>query len=44
MVGKKGRKSKGFWAEVLQDLISRGLSRVCIFVTDDFNGLREVLY
>ncbi len=40
---KQGKESKAFWAEVLQDLISRGLSRVGIFVTDDFPGLVELL-
>ncbi len=40
---KVGRESKAFWTEVLQDLISRGLSRVGIFVTDDFSGLRKLL-
>jgi len=28
---------------VLQDLVSKGLSRVAIFVTDDFSGLRKLL-
>ena len=40
---KKGKENKGFWNEVLQDLISRGLSKVCLFVTDDFQGLRKIL-
>jgi len=40
---KKGKENKGFWNEVLQDLVSRGLSKVCIFVTDDFKGLRGIL-
>jgi len=40
---KMGNENKAFWAEVLQDLISRGLSRVGIFVTDDFSGLRKLL-
>ncbi len=40
---KRGKESKAFWTEVLQDLISRGLSRVGIFVTDDFPGLIELL-
>ncbi len=40
---KKGKENKGFWSEVLQDLISRGLSKVCIFVTDDFKGLGKIL-
>jgi len=40
---KKGKENKGFWSEVLQDLVSRGLSKVCIFVTDDFRGLKGIL-
>ncbi len=40
---KRGRENKAFWAEVLQDIVSRGLSRVGIFVTDDFSGLRGIL-
>jgi len=40
---KKGKENKGFWSEVLQDLVSKGLSKVCIFVTDDFKGLRGIL-
>ncbi len=40
---KMGNESKVFWTEVLQDLISRGLSRVGIFVTDNFSGLRKLL-
>ncbi len=39
----KGRKSKVFWIEVLQDLINRGLKRPLLFVTDDFRGLTEVI-
>ena len=39
----RGRESKGFWAEVLQDLVSRGVHRVLLFVTDDFRGLGEVI-
>jgi putative transposase len=39
----KGRESKAFWAEVLQDLVSRGVHRVLLFVTDDFRGLGEVI-
>ncbi len=40
---KMGRENMDFWAEVLQDLVSRGLSKVGIFVTDDFSGLRKLL-
>ncbi len=39
----KGRENKGFWADVLQDLISRGIKRVMLFVTDNFTGLGEVI-
>ena len=39
----RGRENKGFWAEVLQDLISRGVHRVLLFITDDFRGLSEVI-
>ena len=40
---KMGKESRAFWSEVLQDLVSRGLSKVGIFVTDDFSGLRSLL-
>ncbi len=39
----KGRENIGFWAEVLQSLISRGLSKVAIFVTDHFIGLDKLI-
>jgi len=39
----KGRGNKDFWAEVLQDLVSRGVHRVLLFVTDGFRGLGEVI-
>ena len=39
----KGKESKAFWLEVLQDLINRGLKRPLLFVTDDFPGLTEVI-
>lgn len=39
----KGKENIGFWTEVLQDLISRGLSKVAIFVTDHFNGLEKLI-
>ena len=39
-----GRESKGFWVEVLQDLVNRGVHRVLLFVTDDFAGLSEVIH
>ncbi|KAA0258777.1 hypothetical protein FHQ18_02185 [Deferribacter autotrophicus] len=31
------------WQEVFQDLINRGLSRVFVFVTDNFSGLNKLL-
>ena len=40
---KMGSENKTFWAEVLQDLASRGLSKVGIFVTGDLSGLRKLL-
>lgn len=40
---RKGRENKGFWVEVLQDLIQRGVHRVLLFVTDDFRGVHEVI-
>jgi transposase-like protein len=33
----------GFWVEVMQDLIRRGLKRPLLFVTDDFSGLKGVI-
>lgn len=39
----RGKESKGFWIEVLQDMIRRGLHKVLLFATDDFNGLRGVM-
>lgn len=39
----KGKESKAFWLEILQDLINRGLKRPLLFVTDDFPGLTEVI-
>jgi transposase-like protein len=39
----KGRENKGFWVQVLQDLITRGIKRVMLFVTDNFSGLCEVI-
>src|SRR5919198_1907058 len=37
------RESKELWVSVFKDLISRGLKKVLIFVTDDFSGLKEVV-
>lgn len=39
----KGRENTGFWTEILQSLISRGLSKVAIFVTDHFSGLDKLI-
>ncbi|BCP97781.1 IS256 family transposase [Thermus thermophilus] len=39
----EGRESKGFWVQVFQDLMARGVHRVLLFVTDDFRGLGEVI-
>lgn len=39
----EGPESLGFWTEVMQDLIQRGLTRPLLFVTDDFSGLKTVL-
>jgi transposase-like protein len=33
----------GFWVEVMQDLIRRGLKRPLLFLTDDFSGLKGVI-
>ena len=33
----------GFWTEVMQDLIQRGLTRPLLFVSDDFSGLKAVV-
>lgn len=38
-----GTNMLGFWVEVLQDLVNRGVHRVLLFVTDDFRGLSEVI-
>ena len=39
----EGQEKTEFWTEVLKSLISRGLTRVLIFVTDDFSGLTKVI-
>ena len=39
----EGSENTKFWTEVLKNLMARGVSRVLIFITDDFPGLREVL-
>jgi len=40
---KKGKENKSFWIEVFQDMISRGVKKVAVFVSDDFNGLTDVV-
>ena len=40
---KQGRENTNFWIEVFQDMISRGVSKVGVFVTDDFSGLTSVI-
>ncbi|HIP33505.1 MAG TPA: IS256 family transposase [Bacteroidia bacterium] len=40
---KKGKENKSFWIEVFQDMISRGLKKVAIFVSNDFSGLTDVV-
>jgi transposase-like protein len=39
----EGSESRAFWADVFQDLISRGLKRVLLFVTDDFAGVGSLI-
>lgn len=39
----EGAESKAFWADVFQDLISRGLKKVLLFVTDDFAGVHQLI-
>ena len=33
----------GFWTDVLQDLIQRGATKILSIITDDFNGLNDVI-
>ncbi len=40
---KQGKENKDFWMEVFQDMISRGMSKVAIFITDDFRGITSVI-
>ena len=40
---KEGGENRQHWIDVLQNLISRGATKVLVFVTDDFSGLKEVL-
>lgn len=39
----KGRENISFWNEVFQDMISRGLSRVLILITDHFSGIEKLV-
>jgi len=39
----KGSESKGFWLQVFNDLIKRGLKRVLIVVSDNFPGIIEAV-
>ncbi|MDG7042765.1 MAG: transposase, partial [Nitrososphaerota archaeon] len=39
----EGGENRGFWSDVFQDLISRGLKRVLMFVTDDFSVVKELI-
>jgi transposase-like protein len=39
----EGKENREFWADVFQDLVTRGLKKVLIFVTDDFPGVKELV-
>lgn len=39
----KGNENLSLWGEVFQDMISRGLSKVFVFITDNFSGLSKLL-
>lgn len=39
----KGNENLNLWQEVFQDLINRGLSRVFVFITDNFSGIDKLL-
>jgi transposase-like protein len=39
----KGKENRGFWTEVFQELISRGVSKTLMFVTDNFPGITDVI-
>lgn len=38
-----GGESKGFWLQVFNDIINRGLKRLIFVVSDDFPGLRDAV-
>jgi transposase-like protein len=40
---KQGSENLGFCTEVFQDLINRGLTKVVVFVTDNFSGLNKII-
>ena len=40
---KEGGEKLSFWNEILQDLVSRGVSEVGIFITDNFSGLNKLI-
>ncbi|MFW6132139.1 MAG: IS256 family transposase [Candidatus Aminicenantaceae bacterium] len=39
----KGVEKKAGWLEIFNDLISRGLKKVSLIVSDDFSGLKEAV-
>jgi len=39
----KGVEKKAGWLEIFNDLISRGLKKVSLIVSDDFSGLKEAI-
>jgi hypothetical protein len=39
----EGDENKALWADVFQDMVTRGLKRVLIFVTDDFPGIKGII-
>jgi len=38
-----GKENRTDWMKIFNDLISRGLKRVLVIVSDDFPGLSEVI-
>ena len=43
MFSKEWRRKKHAWLEIFNDLISRGLKRVSLIISDDFRALREAV-
>jgi len=39
----KGNENTFSWNQILQDLISRGVSKVMLFITDNFSGLNKLI-